>query len=78
MANLRSAYAEVSADLLTNDASNMSKTVSATQTVNGWQTNNGTVNIGGITDVNAQTKGGNWNVHVGNNNNVAEVQISTN
>lgn len=78
MANLRSAYAEVSADLLTNDASNMSKTVSATQTVSGWQTNNGTVNIGGITGVNAQTKGSNWNVHVGNNNNVAEVQISTN
>ena len=78
MANLRSAYAEVSADLLTNDASDMSKTVSATQTVSGWQTNNGSVNIGGIANVAAQTKGNNWNVHVGNNNNVAEVQISTN
>ena len=77
IANLRSAYAEVSADLLTNDASNMSKTVQATQTVGNWQTNNGSVNIGGITNVPAVTKNGSWNVHVGMNNNVAEVQITS-
>ena len=59
MANLRSAYAEVSAAALTEDTANMTKSVPATQKEANWQTNN--VNIGGITSVNAKVNG-NWNV----------------
>lgn len=74
-ANLRSAYAEVSADMLTND--NMSNVknipVNATQTEEQWQSN--ASNIGGK-NVNAKTKGNNWVVSAVNNNGSWEVQIN--
>ena len=77
IANLRTAYAEVSAELLTDDNTNASKTVQATQTQANWQTNN--VNIAGDTNVAAKTKGNNWTVNVvknASNNNAAEVKIN--
>ena len=66
-ANLRSAYAEVSAAALTEDTNNESKIVNAVQTKNNWQTNNGNMSIGGIS-VNAKTNGANWNVSYDSNN----------
>ena len=62
-ANLRAAYAEGMADLLTNDNSSWSTTVNAKQTQANWQTNGNatTTNIGGI-EVNASTTS--WNVAV--------------
>lgn len=61
-ANIRAAYAEVSADLLTNDASTKSIKVKATQKQDGWQGTNFSIadhTIGGKTVV-ASTKG--WTV----------------
>ena len=67
MANIRSAYAEVMASVLTDtqDGSNgvaynagvWSKDVAAVQTMAGWQSGNGTVDIGGEKSVNAAEKG---------------------
>ena len=70
MANLRSAYAEVSAAALTEDTTNMTKTVPATQKEANWQTNN--VNIGGITSVDAKVNG-NWNVTYNNTSGAVEI-----
>lgn len=71
MANLRSAYAEVSAAALTEDTNNMNKTVNATQKEADWQANN--VNIGGITNVNAKVNGANWNVTYNSNSGAVEI-----
>ena len=58
MANIRAAYAEVSADLIMNDEAEPSKDVEAVQTKDGWQTKS-EVKIGGI-PVEASTTG--WTV----------------
>lgn len=73
-ANIRSAYAEASADLLTNDASTYSKEVKATQTKDGWQGvdySTGDNTIGGQ-HVAASTKG--WTIAADTTNN--EVTIT--
>ena len=75
MANIRSAYAEVMAAALTGDATaaegvtyteadgTWTKTVEATQKVEGWQTNNGTLpTIGGVKDVAAKVVKNSWTV----------------
>ena len=70
MANLRSAYAEVSAAALTEATANMNTNVPATQKEANWQTNN--VNIGGITSVNAKVNG-TWNVTYNNASGAVEI-----
>lgn len=62
MANLRSAYAEQSAALLTWDGTNPIPdiTVEAKQAQADWQS--GQPDIGGIKDVTAKTKGSSWTV----------------
>ena len=73
-ANLRAAYAEASADLLTNDASTFSTHVAAKQTKADWQGTDYSATgneIGGIS-VAASTKG--WTVGVDTTNN--EVTIT--
>ena len=72
LANLRAAYAEASADLLTNDASTFSKVVKATQTQAGWQgSNKGTV---GDLTVDAKTKDSSWTVFVDTTNNKVTIE----
>ena len=73
MANIRAAYAEVSADLIMNDAATTSKTVKATQTKEKWQVKNDVekVDIGGI-QVDASKVG--WTVSISN----GAVAIATN
>ena len=61
-ANLRSAYAEVSAALLDGDETNPSRTVNARQTEPGWQSS--APDIGGITNVEAKVKDNSWTVSV--------------
>ena len=61
-ANLRSAYAEVSAALLDDDEENQSKTVDARQTEPNWQSS--APDIGGIKNVAAKVKGNSWTVTV--------------
>ena len=61
-ANLRSAYAEVSAALLDDDTVNQTKTVAAKQKEPDWQSSE--PEIGGITDVEAKTAGSSWTVTV--------------
>ncbi len=70
-ANIRSAYAEVSADLLTDDSSNKSVEVPAKQKKEGWQgtdyySKDNDSTIGGQ-KVEASTKG--WKVTADNTNN---------
>ena len=62
-ANIRSAYAEVSAALLDNEASAESKTVTAKQKQANWQSNGdaATTEIGGM-EVNASTTG--WKIAI--------------
>lgn len=77
LANLRAAYAEVSADLLTWDGnSNINSiTVNAVQTQANWQTSNNSAeydNVGGL-KVNAKTKGGNWSVSADTNNSTVTI-----
>jgi len=64
-ANVRSAYAEASADLLTNDASTFSKHVDAKQTKPGWEGGSGP-EINGE-ELAASTKG--WTVAADTTNN---------
>ncbi|WP_051207339.1 prepilin-type N-terminal cleavage/methylation domain-containing protein [Butyrivibrio sp. AE3006] len=61
-ANLRAAYAEQTAALLSWDGTSdiPDKTVVAKQTQDDWQT--GSVDIGGITTVEAKTSGDTWTV----------------
>lgn len=78
MANLRSAYAEVMAAALTDDASGKvtntngvwTTTVTATQKVANWQS--GAPNIGGQTDVAALTTG-DWTVTYTESTGVVEI-----
>lgn len=69
-ANIRSAYAEVSADLLTNDSSDKTVNVVAKQKKDGWQgtdySEKGDSTIGGQ-PVDASTKG--WTVAADSTNN---------
>ena len=72
LANIRSAYAEVSADMLTWDGNSTitNKTVNATQTQANWQTANNAAafdNVGGL-NVNDKTKGNNWVISADTNN----------
>ena len=72
LANIRSAYAEVSADMLTWDGNSSinNKTVNATQTQANWQTSNDSAtfdNVGGL-NVNCKTKGSNWTISADTNN----------
>ena len=62
-ANIRSAYAEASAELLDNESSAYKKEVTAKQTVGNWQSNGGdeTTEIGGM-NVKASTSG--WTIAV--------------
>ena len=71
-ANIRAAYAEAAADLLTNDASTFSATIDAKQTKANWQTNGDaeTTEIGGIA-VKASTTG--WTVTVDTANNAVVI-----
>ncbi len=64
MANIRAAYAEVSAELIMNDKTDASKDVAVTQTKDNWQTKEDatSIDIGGI-QVKAKTSG-NWKVAV--------------
>lgn len=71
-ANIRSAYAEVSADMLTNDSSNKTVTVPAKQKKADWQgtdysKDNSEKNTIGGQYVEASTKG--WTVSADNTNN---------
>lgn len=71
-ANIRSAYAEVSADMLTNDSSDKTVEVTAKQKKAGWQgtdysEGNKEDNTIGGQPVNASTKG--WKVTADNTNN---------
>lgn len=61
-ANLRSAYAEVSAALLDDDVDNQTKDVVSRQKEDGWAS--GAPDIGGITGVTAKTNGAKWTVSV--------------
>ena len=77
-ANLRAAYAEASADLLTNDASTFSKEVKATQTQPGWQNTSikdiGGIKIGTSTGELAATTGS-WTVSVDTTNNKVTIAV---
>ncbi len=70
-ANLRAAYAEKSAELLTWDGNSTLSdgTVKAVQTQKNWQSDNDSenFNIGGI-NVTAKTKGSSWNVRADTQN----------
>lgn len=63
MANIRSAYAEISAELLTWDGTSDIDdiTVAAAQTQADWQS--GQPTIAGITDLVAKTKGSSYIIH---------------
>lgn len=69
-ANIRSAYAEVSADMLTNESSDKPVKVTAKQKKEGWEgkdnSKDNTIEIGGQ-PVEASTKG--WTVSADNTNN---------
>ena len=71
LANLRAAYAEVSADLLTNDASTKDIEVKATQTQTGWQGSN-QGEVAKLT-VSAVTKGKSWHVKVNTDKTAVEI-----
>ena len=79
-ANIRSAYAEVSANMLTEDnVANVDPIiVSAKQTAPNWLTNgnDANYNIGGIEVAAKTAPNGNWNVHAVNNAGNFEVQIN--
>ena len=62
-ANIRSAYAEASAELLDNESSTFTKEVTAKQTAGNWQSNGdkATTEIGGM-NVNASTSG--WTIAI--------------
>ena len=68
MANIRAAYAEASADLLTNDASTYSKDIDAQQTKANWQSDGDAAQtkIADI-DVDASTTG--WTIAADTTNN---------
>ncbi len=76
MANIRAAYAEVSVDLISNDASTATKDVAATQTKDAWQTKGDaeTVKIGGQ-DVAASTTG--WTVAVNDTSDAVTITANT-
>lgn len=76
MANIRAAYAEVSVDLISNDASTATKDVAATQTKDAWQTKDDaeTVKIGGQ-DVAASTTG--WTVAVNDTSDAVTITANT-
>lgn len=72
-ANIRSAYAEVSADLLTNDSSDKTVNVVAKQKKDGWQGTDYTTkdNTIGGQNVDASTKG--WTVAADKDNNTVTI-----
>ena len=75
-ANIRSAYAEVSADMLTNESSDMSVEVTAKQKKAGWEgkdkSKDDTIEIGGQ-NVEASTKG--WTVSADNDKNEVIIAV---
>lgn len=78
VANIRSAYAEVSADLLTDDSSNKTVEVTAKQKKEGWQgTNyskdNSEKNTIGGQYVDPSTKG--WTVSANKDNNTVTIAV---
>lgn len=70
MANIRAAYAEASAEMLTNDASSKAWVVTAKQTKDNWG-DAATVSIGGVDVGAASTAGTNkvWRITLDNTNN---------
>lgn len=79
LANIRAAYAQQSANLLTGDGTAITDiTVEAKQTQAGWQTEGGDVafsDLGGIKkSIPAKTKGSSWTIKADVTNNVVVIE----